>query len=106
MKVAQIAVLEPRGRRILDCVYPRQLPMDHDYPASPREYLSNQTVARLPRPQPVPLARPERPGRLDAPRPDTIHIRPSNCQLSSRTVSSRLRPSRHFRTSCEFEPRG
>jgi hypothetical protein len=83
MKVAQIAVLEPRGRRILDCVYPRQLPMDHDYPASPREYLSNQTVARLPRPQPVLLARPERPGRLDAPDriPFTYVLPIASCQV-------------------------
>ena len=48
MEVVQVAVLEPTGRRILgrvmrkgaDC--PRQLPTDHDYAASTREYLSDQ----------------------------------------------------------------
>jgi hypothetical protein len=53
MGVVQVAVLEPTGRRILgrvmrkvygltraDC--PRQLPTDHDYAASTREYLSDQ----------------------------------------------------------------
>jgi hypothetical protein len=53
MEVVQVADLEPTGRRILgrvmqkvfrptraDC--PRQLPTDHDYAASTREYLSEQ----------------------------------------------------------------
>jgi len=53
MEVVQVAVLGPTGRRILgrvmrkvfgptraDC--PRQLPTDHDYAASTREYLSDQ----------------------------------------------------------------
>jgi hypothetical protein len=53
MEVVQVAVLEPTGRRILDRVMrkvygltradcPRQLPTDHDYAASTREYLSDQ----------------------------------------------------------------
>jgi hypothetical protein len=53
MEGVQVAVLEPTGRRILDCVMrkvygptradcPRQLPTDHDYAASTREYLSDQ----------------------------------------------------------------
>jgi hypothetical protein len=52
MEVVQVAVLEPTGRRILDRVMrkvygltradcPRQLPTDHDYAASTREYLSD-----------------------------------------------------------------
>ena len=52
MEVVQVAVLGPTGRRILDRVMrrvygpnradcPRQLPTDHDYAASTREYLSD-----------------------------------------------------------------
>ena len=52
MEVVQVAVLGPTGRSILDGVMrkvygptradcPRQLPTDHDYAASTREYLSD-----------------------------------------------------------------
>lgn len=59
MEVVQVAVSEHTGRRILEramrkvsrptrAVCPRQLPTNHDYAASTREYLGDQPSRQLP----------------------------------------------------------
>jgi hypothetical protein len=59
MKVVEVAVVGHTGRRILEramrkvsgptrAICPRQLPTNHDYAASTREYLGEQTSPKLP----------------------------------------------------------
>ncbi len=99
-RAERVAIEEHTERRILECPMrqafrvtrafsPRQLPRDHDYPVSTREYQSDQPSQKL-LDQPLALPLSGYPGRRSANTGRRLFPFPSHTSLAERSSRSRV----------------